>query len=174
MELFGYIKANKLASEYILRQDMPERKEVAKIAKEAYKTRKFDIANPRETKKVIVKNIYTINDGNIYFKQEEEEIQAEYESWIELSNKSLEKESNILLGDYKSRTELINTIVNTVIINNSSGISINFEDIDNNNMIRFMIELAPKLREIGITTCIVLNGNMNEQDYINVVDYIVE
>ena len=37
-----------------------------------------------------------------------------------------------------------------------------------------MIELTPKLREIGITTCLVLNNDMEEKDYINIVDYIVE
>ena len=66
-----------------------------------------------------------------------------------------------MLGDYKSRTKLIDAIVSKSIENNINGVSIDFKEIDSNNMMRFIIELAPKLREIGITTCIVLNNNMN-------------
>ena len=31
-----------------------------------------------------------------------------------------------------------------------------------------------ELREVGISTCVVLNDNIEEQDYINIADYIVE
>ena len=41
-------------------------------------------------------------------------------------------------------------------------------------MKRFLIELSPKLREIGISTCLVINDNLEEKDYISIVDYIVK
>ena len=42
--ILGYIKANKLTSEYILRQDMIEREEATKITQDLYETGKFDIS----------------------------------------------------------------------------------------------------------------------------------
>ena len=55
------------------------------------------------------------------------------------------------------------------------GLIIDLRDMQNSeSIVRLAIELAPKLRELGISTGIVLNDNMNKQDYINIVDYIVE
>lgn len=174
MELFGYIKANKLTSEYILRQDMPEKNQGTEITKDLYKNHKFEIYEKTGIKKVVLKDIFSINNGNIEVKDNTEQVEKEYKSWVEISNKTLEKQSNTLLGDYKSRTKLIDAIVSRTIEKDINGISIDFREVDSNNMVRFIIELAPKLREIGINTCIVLNDGMNKQDYIKIVDYIVE
>ena len=86
-------------------------------------------------------------------------------------------EINSILKEYKTRTNVINTIVNEVIGNNVNGVIIDFDNIEDDEkevVKRFMIELTPKLREIGIDTCIVLNKNIEKNDYINVVDYIIE
>lgn len=173
MVLFGYIKANRLASEYILRQDMPRRNEALKITRDSYKTGSFNISETTGVKKIVIKDILNINNGNIEINNSAEKAQ-EYKLWVEMSNKSIEAYINTLLGDYKSRTKLIDAIVTNLIEHNINGISIDFREIDAKNITRFIIELTPKLREIGITTCIVLNDSMNEQDYINIVDYIVE
>ena len=146
-----------------------------RIPKDLYETGKFDISGETGVKKVILKDIFSIDNGSIEVNDNIiEEVDEEYNLWVEISNKSLETQSNTLLGDYKSRTKLIDEIVSKAIENDINGISIDFKEVDTNNMIRFIIELAPKLREIGITSCIVLNNNINAQDYINIVDYIVE
>lgn len=173
MVFFGYIKANKLTSEYILRQDMPKRNETIKITKDSYKTGNFNIEHSTGVKKVVVKDILNINNGNIEIDNIGDNIQ-EYKLWVEMSNQSVETYMNTVLEDYKSRTKLIDAIVTNLIDHNINGISIDFREIDDKNITRFIIELAPKLREIGISTCIVLNDNTNEQEYINIVDYIVE
>lgn len=152
---------------------MLERKEAVRITQELYKTGKFDLSEEAGVKKVILKDIFSINSGSIEVNDNTGEIEEEYKLWVEISNKSLETQANALLGDYKSRTKLIDAIVSKSIENNINGVSIDFKEIDSNNMMRFIIELAPKLREIGITTCIVLNNDISEQDYINIVDYIV-
>ena len=86
-----------------------------------------------------------------------------------------ESKTSEILEDYKLRTTLIDLIVKTAIENNINGVSIDFNEIDDKeSMSRFIIECTPKLREVGISTCIVLNENIEEQDYINIVDYIVE
>lgn len=173
MVFFGYIKANKLTSEYILRQDMPRRNEAVKIGQDSYKAGSFNIEHSTGVKKVVVKDILNINNGNIEINSSIEE-KKEYKLWIEMSNQSVETYINTVLEDYRDRTKLIDAIVTNLIEHSVDGISIDFRGVDASNINRFIIELAPKLREIGITTCIVLNDDMDKQDYINIVDYIVE
>ena len=173
MELFGYIKANKLASEYILRQDMPKRNEAIKITQDLYNSGSFNITQTTGVKKVVIKDMLNINNGDIEISNATDDMQ-EYKLWVEMSNESIETYMNVLLEDYKSRTKLIDAIVTNLIEHNINGISIDFREVDAKNITRFIIELTPKLREIGTTTCVVLNDSMNEQDYIKIVDYIVE
>ena len=166
--IIGYIKANKLGDEYIVRQDMQARGEAAKISRDDYNTGTFIALNS----KVIMKDIFS--------NQNELQIPTEgYKVWAPISNNSIINEGNDILEgilrDYKSRTTFIDLIVKKSIENNINGISIDFTGIEDREIIkRFVIECAPKLREIGISTCIVLNENIDGQDYINIVDYIVE
>ena len=41
-------------------------------------------------------------------------------------------------------------------------------------MKRFVIEMTPKLREVGISTGIVLNNNIKKEDNKNIEDFIIE
>ena len=172
----GYVKANKLGNEYIVRQDMEERGEALYISKNDYERKTFKIINDLGTKNVIVKDVFNINnneDVQIIGETDGEEIDNKI--WIAISNKSLESQSKEIIKDYKLRTNLIDLIVKRSIENNVNGVSIEFTEIeDKESMKRFVIECAPKLREAGISTCIVLNENIEKQDYINLVDYIVE
>ena len=168
--IIGYIKANKLGNEYIVRQDMQPRANAIKISKDYYRAGTFTISN----NKVILKDIFSINVSEV---QDSKEIQ--YKVWAPISNELITNEGNRLLenilADYKSRTTFIDLIVKKSIENNINGISIDITGIqDKEIMKRFVIECAPKLREIGISTCIVLNENIEKEDYINIVDYIVE
>lgn len=167
--VIGYIKANKLGDEYIVRQDMQARGEATKISKSDYNTGEFTILN----NKVIIKDIFNSNQNELQTLPEECKV------WAPISNSSITNQGNELLenilGDYKSRTTFIDLIVKKSIENNINGISIDFTGIEDKEIVkRFVIECTPKLREIGISTCIVLNENLDEQDYINLVDYIVE
>lgn len=173
--IIGYIKANKLSNEYIIRQDMINRGEASKISLDTYRNGEFKISDNARDKKVILKNMFNINDENIQVSEDLDQNNSEYKVWASISNKSLESKTNEMLKDYKLRTALIDTIVKKSIENNINGISIEFSGIeDKDSMKRFVIECAPKLKEVGITTCIMLNENIEEQDYINIVDYIVE
>lgn len=172
----GYIKANKLSDEYIIRQDMPERKEAVKISYADYESKKFEVLNSSDTKEqVVLKNVLNIN-GDIIESIQDTDIDFEtYKTWISVSNKDLEERAEEILQDYKSRTELTNKIVSKIVEDEAKGVCIDLSNVQNKeSMIRFTVELAPKLRELGIATCIVLHDNMNKQDYINIVDYIVE
>lgn len=172
----GYVKANKLSNEYIVRQDMRERGEAISISKSNYYSKQFEVQNNLgEQEQIALKNVLDINK-NLIEDIDDSDIHFEaYKIWTSISDKNGENKVSETLQDYKTRTELIDSIVNKAIDDDINGISIDFTQIENKeSMIRFVIELAPKLREFGITTCIVLNENMDKQDYINIVDYIVE
>ena len=170
----GYIKANKLSNEYIIRQDMLEKGEAVKISLKDYRKNNFVVSD----RKVIIKDIFSINEATVEKDDEFNTSDQENKAWFVVSNGSLNQQNEILrqiLSDYKSRTTFIDSIVKKAIKNNTNGISIEFVGIEDKEIIkRFIVELAPKLREIGITTCVVLNENIQKQDYINIVDYIVE
>ncbi|MDO5555461.1 MAG: stalk domain-containing protein [Clostridia bacterium] len=170
----GYIKNDKLTAEYIVRQDMIQQKEAVKIEKSMYIKDSFNISDGKEIKTVILNSIFNINNGNVTVSQNKGDIEDSNKLWACVSNKSVEMQTNSLLQDYKTRTKLIDEIISNLIQNDINGLSIEFSQIDKENIIRFVIELTPKLKEIGITTCIVLDSNMEKQDYINIVDYIVE
>lgn len=172
----GYVKANKLSNEYIIRQDMPERKEAQKISYADYESKKFEILNSSETKEqIILKTVLNIN-GDIIESVQDSDINFEtYKIWASITNKDEVEEAEKILGDYKTRTELTNKILSKMVEGEVKGLIIDLRHMQNReNAVRFVIELAPKLRELGISTGVVLHDNMNKQDYINIVDYIVE
>jgi len=93
--------------------------------------------------------------------------------WTTLSNNGIESEINAVLADSNLRTSLIDEIVQQTMSNHLNGVNIDFDKIDNGqNFARFLIELAPRLRELGITTCVKINAGINENDIKNIVDYI--
>lgn len=173
--IIGYVKANKLGDEYIIRQDMQKRGGAIRIQKNDYDSKAFEISDNDVTKKITLKSIFSINKDGVEVSEQINNNEVNNKIWAPITNKSLESKTSEILEDYKLRTTLIDLIVKTAIENNINGVSIDFNEIDDKeSMSRFIIECTPKLREVGISTCIVLNENMEEQDYINIVDYIVE
>lgn len=75
-----------------------------------------------------------------------------YQVWASISNESKIKTTSEILNDYKLREDTINEIVNLVIKYDLDGINIDFENMyetDKDKFSRFLIELEPKLNEIG-------------------------
>ena len=163
--ILGYIKANKLTSEYIVRQDMEPRGEAIRISMEDYQKNTVTI-NEQAIK------IQTILDNNDDLQKEET---SYTKIWGKVNNKTYESQLNSSIKDYKIRTNIIDAIVSSATKNNINGVVINFEKIEDKQFFtRFLIELCPKLREIGISTCMVLNNDISADECKNIVDYIVE
>ena len=162
----GYIKANKLTSEHIIRQDMEKREEAIVISRNNYSSEKLVLENEKiDIKNIIYNEDETKNDNE----------KSNNKKWGVVKNTLLEKQINSKLKDYKTRTELIDSLVSKGMNNELKGLIIDFNKIDDSvAMQRFIIELTPKLREVGINTCIVLSENMKKDDYINIVDYVIE
>ena len=72
--------------------------------------------------------------------------------WAMVSNGSQPQTSSEILNDYKLREGLITNIVNMTLRYDFDGINIDFENLnteDKDMFSRFIIELAPRLREYG-------------------------
>lgn len=75
-----------------------------------------------------------------------------YKVWPTLSNESMADTTKEILRDYKNREKMINKIVEYIITYDLDGINIDFENMyenDKNYFSRFLIELEPRLNEIG-------------------------
>lgn len=104
-----------------------------------------------------MKNInFTGTEGNI-------------EIWANLSTENAD------LTEFDNRSQIVKNIVSIARKNEIKGINVYAYDIDQ-NLERFIIELSPKLRELGIKTNIIINKNFNEENkkiYEDIIDYII-
>ena len=74
-----------------------------------------------------------------------------YQVWPMFTNSNM-SETSKMLSDYKSRQTVINQIINYIKQYNLDGINIDFEgmyEADKDNFSRFLIEIRPRLNEIG-------------------------
>lgn len=74
-----------------------------------------------------------------------------YQVWPMFTNSNM-SETSKMLSDYKSRETVINQIINYIKQYNLDGINIDFEgmyETDKDNFSRFLIEIRPRLNEIG-------------------------
>lgn len=89
------------------------------------------------------------DQGKAYIKWAHEQ---GYQVWPIISNESMIQTTSEIMNDYKLREKLINQIVNYIVEYNLDGINIDFENMyeaDKKLFSRFLIELEPRLNEIG-------------------------
>mgnify|MGYP000280825702 CR=1 FL=1 len=75
-----------------------------------------------------------------------------YKVWALTSNNSWKDTTSEIINDYRLREEFINNIIDVVIKYDLDGINLDFENIyeaDKNAYSKLVLELAPRLREIG-------------------------
>ena len=73
-----------------------------------------------------------------------------YKIWPMLTNPDMVETTASVLKNYASREKLINNIVSAIVKYNFDGITIRFEKVeDTENLIHFIEELAPRMREMG-------------------------
>lgn len=156
---------------------MEKRGEAKLISIDDYNNGSLELLNNNTTEQIIIKNAFNIKANNIEINSDLKNRESNNKIWVSISNKVLDKQISLILKDYKNRTTIIDTIITKVIENDINGVIVDFEEIqvdEKETIKRFVVELVPKLREVGIDTCIVLNSNIEKNDYINLVDYIVE
>lgn len=161
--IVGYVKANVLTNEYILRQDMPQKPKTGRISAEIKDGTILKI----EQNKITIKDLLRLTDEEITIKNTDT-IKQNEKIWANL------RIDNANLESYETRTKIIKNIVSIAMRNDISGI--NIIGIEKTDLNRFIIELAPHLREVGIKINIVTNDRHSEQyekDYTEIVDYII-
>jgi len=160
--IVGYVKANVLTNEYIVRQDLEQKPQTKVISINTSNNTQVKI----DEKDIIIKDLLVLSDEGILIKNVE----------IENNNSNLGLWANLTMGSvnlqtYDNRLKLIKNIVSIVLKNDIKGINVILTN-ENENISRFIIELAPRLNEMGIKTNLVTQSQ-NSEKYLGIVDYII-
>ena len=166
----GYVKTNKLANEYAVREDMPEEKQIeGKINMTWDYYSEVGSAPDRTGTTIDGVNVvspaffYIDEDGD--FRENVGESGEAYVDWAHgngykvwpmvsnapAANESLEITSEIM-NSYENRKELIEQIVDACVEYDLDGINIDFENMKQEDIdlySRFIIELTPRLDDLG-------------------------
>ncbi len=171
----GYIKSNKLANEYMVREDMVEEKQIegkVNMTWDYYS----EVGNaPDRTGttidgvNVVSPSFFYIDENGVFRENIGESGQAYiewahgngYKVWPMISNapaanESLEITSKIM-NSYENRKQLIEQIVEACVAYDLDGINVDFENMkqeDKDVYSRFIIELTPRLNEIGMVVSV--------------------
>ena len=164
----GYVKSNTLINEYIYREALEEQKQIeGKVSMVwDYVYEYGNIADRSGTTiqgvNVVSPTLFTLVDegkGEIHENVGESEKNYiewahsnGYKVWPSIANNTYIETTSEIMRDYKLRHNLIENIVSLVVKYNLDGINIDFEymhDEDKDLFSRFIIELKPRLNEIG-------------------------
>lgn len=171
----GYIKANKLTNEITVREDMHEEKQVEgkiNLVWDYYSA--YASAPDRNGQTIegvnVVSPAFFYLDTNGKLKEnigEKGKAYIEwahnngYKVWPMLANAEAAKESlsitSNIMNNYEKRKELIEDIVNACVKYKIDGINVDFENMkqeDKDMYSRFIIELTPRLKEMGLVTSV--------------------
>ncbi len=173
--VIGYIKESKLINKVAVRDDLEKEKIDGKIGLVWDYYNQYTAA-PARTEQikgadVVLPSFFelrsdgslAVNIGNSGMNYINWTKQANLKVWPVLSNSmlnDLDAMSNIL-STFETRANLIENIIDQLVKIDVDGIYIDFEDMykdDKDNFSRFLIELAPRLREIGMTLSVLLTA----------------
>lgn len=171
----GYIKTNKLANEYTVREDMAEQKQIEGKVNMTWDYYSEVGSAPDRTGttiegvNVVSPSFFYIDENGAFRENVGESGQAYiewahgngYKVWPMVSNapaanESLEITSEIM-NSYENRKQLIEEIVDACVAYDLDGINIDFENMKQEDIdlySRFIIELTPRLNEIGMVVSV--------------------
>lgn len=171
----GYIKANKLTNEYLVREDLTEEKQIdgkINMTWDYYS----EVASAPDRTGTAIEGVNVVSpsffyiDENGSFRENVGESGENYIKWAHengykvwpmisnapAANESLEITSEIM-NSYENRKQLIEQIVDACVAYDLDGINIDFENMkqeDKDLYSRFIIELTPRLHEIGMVVSV--------------------
>ena len=165
----GYVKTNKLANEYAVREDMPEEKQIEGKINMTWDYYSEVGSAPNRTGTTIdgvnvVSPAFFYIDEDGDFRENVGESGEAYVDWAHgngykvwpmvsnapAANESLEITSEIM-NSYENRKELIEQIVDACVEYDLDGINIDFENMKQEDIdlySRFIIELTPRLDDL--------------------------
>jgi len=119
-------------------------------------------------KNIVIQDLFTLsNDGVVLKKSTIAEENENMTVWGTVSN-----DTELDLRKYETRSKLIDEVVKLVYKYKLKGINVNIDLHEEGNQ-RFIIELAPRLKEMGIITNIITTERVEEESYRKVVEYII-
>ena len=167
----GYVKTKKLINEKMVRENLEETKQIANekisIVWDYYSENK--VAPDRSGTAIEGVNVVSpsffvlkkLGKGEIIDKVGEagkEYIKwakgNNYKVWAMFANDSMIETTSEIINDYKVRKQTIEKIVDLAVKYGIDGINLDFENIyqeDKDKFTRFVIELYPRLRDVGMT-----------------------
>lgn len=164
----GYVKEKTLVNEFTQRETIEEKKQITNKISMVWDYYSEYYSAPDRTGEnieginVVSPTFFTLVDegkGEIYDNAQEAGKQyvawahsKGYKVWPSISNNSYIETTAEIMRDYNLRQDLIEGIISMVIEYNLDGINIDFEymhDEDKDLFSRFIIELKPRLNEIG-------------------------
>ena len=169
----GYVKSNKLANEFTVRTNMEEEKQIQGKINLTWDYFSHVATAPDRTGttiegvNVVSPAFFYIDEDGDFVENVGEEGQAyikwahnnKYKVWPMVSNAGdgMINVTSKIMNSYESRKELIESIVKACIKYELDGINIDFENMkqeDKDLYSRFIIELTPRLKEIGLVTSV--------------------
>lgn len=162
----GYIQTGKLNEFKIIREKAEEKAKIEGPISLAWDYYSEYVSAPTRTGKITGVNVVSpsffymtkYSTTNIYENVGNEGIAYVnwahgngYQVWPMFTNSNM-SETSKMLSDYKSRENVINQIIKYIKQYNLDGINIDFEgmyETDKDNFSRFLIEIRPRLNEIG-------------------------
>ena len=165
----GYVKENKLANIISVREEMPEEEKLQKVSLvwdyySEYVTAPDRSGTTIEGINVVSPTFFALKrlgQGDIIDKAGEEgqayvewAKEQGYEVWALFSNESMIETTSEIMNDFKLREKTIKGIVDLAVKYGVDGINIDFENMymeDKDLFTRFIIELAPRLKDYGMT-----------------------
>ncbi|MFR2571331.1 MAG: glycosyl hydrolase family 18 protein [Clostridia bacterium] len=199
----GYIKTKKLTNEYKVRENMEEEKQInGKVNMTFDYYSEVTSAPNRDGTKIegvnVVSPSFFYIDKNATFKEnigDEGKAYIDwahnngYKVWAMASNAPAAKEdleiTSRIMNSYEKRKKLIGILVNRCVQYGLDGINIDFENMkaeDKDVYSRFIIELEPRLKEIGVVLSVDVTAPDGGETWSmcfdrnvigNVADYIV-
>lgn len=181
----GYVKKKRVSNPEVVREHWETEKVDVAIIKDASDVSKdySKVTLNQEKQNVVVPTFFFL-DKNGEILDKTANTTEEYKSYINWAKESnveiwatLENNidvSNALLN-YPDRNKVINDLYKKLVDYQFSGININFKKIDDvNSFNRFVIELTPRLKELGIKVAVTNNKTIDKDKLSEVIDIIIE
>ena len=179
----GYVKTKTLVNKKTIREDLEMEKQIpGKVSmiwdyfseygsapNRTGKIQGVNVVSPtfitltRLGKGAVEKNIG--NAGIAYIKWAHDN---GYKVWPSISNNSLKDTTSEIVNDYKLREKFINNILDIVVEYNFDGINLDFENIymkDKDAYSQLIIELAPRLKELGKVLSVDVTAPDGDEDW---------
>ena len=106
----GYVKANMLDNEYIVRQDYDDEIKTEEITTSLKDGTTLNLYTNDVSSKIVIKTLFNLKEnGSLLVNSNLNE--EDYTVWATVSNEGLEKYTNEQISNYDTRAEIINTIL---------------------------------------------------------------